>query len=601
MINIKRFGVPAILAVFLFVMCAVPAWCTVKYVRTVGLDSNNGLSWAAAKKTVQGAIASAISGDEIWVASGTYIQTLSLYAINQPQTLVLKSGVSLYGGFIGTETTRTQRNPATNVSVLDGGRAVTVVTAPVGATATTVLDGFTIRYGSGASGGAITCIDSAMTISNNIIIYNTALYYGGGIYVESSSVTITNNTITANIAPFGGGIACLESASPIIRNNKFTTNTASYDGSGIYCYHNTTPIIANNTVTTNIANSEGAGVYCHDSAATIVNNVIVGNNATSNGGGLACLDASPNIVNNIISSCNSGIRNNGTGTPIVRSNCVYGNTAYAYSGISAGSGDVAVNPMFLNAGVGNYHLNLLSPLINAGYNDIAGLPTTDMDGQARIQAGAIDIGIDEASGLPAALTTITGAKTANANTWVNLTNAPVSEAFNGYFYIEPEEHVMGIRVDKPGHTVTKGKLAIVDGVIRTNADGERYIYANTANSNGTGSISPVFLTTRAIGGANLNYNLANGTGQQGVAEAYGPNNIGLLIKTAGIVVNPITATSFYVSDGGQNSVKVVVASGVSVPQVNTNISVTGISSCEKSGNDLVPVIKVKAPGDITIY
>ena len=600
--KIQRFGILAILAAFLFAMCIAPAYCSVIYVKTAGVDTNNGVSWATAKKTVQAAITLGVNGDEIWVASGTYNQTTAPYGANQPQTINLKTGVSLYGGFAGTETLRTQRNPVVNISILDGGGGVTVLAAPPGASATTVLDGFTIRNGRSTSGGGIACISSAMTISNNIITSNTALYYGGGIYVESSAVTIANNTITGNNAPFGAGITCMESASPVIKNNKITTNTASYDGSGIYCYHNTTPIIANNTVTSNTALSEGAGIYCHDSSPKIANNVIVGNTATSNGGGLACLDASPNIANNIVSSCSSGIRSSGTGTPLIRSNCVYGNTSYAYSGISAGSGDLAVSPMFVNAGAGDYHLNSLSPLINAGYNEITGLPTTDIDGQARIQAGAIDIGSDEVAGLPAALTTITGAKTAKANTWINLINAPVTTAFTGYFYIEPEEHVMGIRVDKPSHTLTKNKLAIVDGVIRTNADGERYIYANTANSNGTGSVKkPVFLTIRAIGGDDLNYNPTNGSGQQGIAEAYGPNNIGLLIKTAGIVANPITSTSFYVSDGGQNNVKVVVVSGVSIPQVNQNVSITGISSCEKSGSDLVPVIKVKAPGDITIY
>ncbi len=32
----------------------------------------------------------------------------------------LKNGVAIYGGFAGTETLRTQRNPATNVTVLSG-------------------------------------------------------------------------------------------------------------------------------------------------------------------------------------------------------------------------------------------------------------------------------------------------------------------------------------------------------------------------------------------------------------------------------------------------------------------------------------------------
>ena len=32
----------------------------------------------------------------------------------------MKNGVGIYGGFLGTETLRSQRNPASNVTVLSG-------------------------------------------------------------------------------------------------------------------------------------------------------------------------------------------------------------------------------------------------------------------------------------------------------------------------------------------------------------------------------------------------------------------------------------------------------------------------------------------------
>jgi hypothetical protein len=49
------------------------AYGTTRYVNAARPDdSGDGLSWATAEKTLQAALLSAGSGDEIWVAAGTY-------------------------------------------------------------------------------------------------------------------------------------------------------------------------------------------------------------------------------------------------------------------------------------------------------------------------------------------------------------------------------------------------------------------------------------------------------------------------------------------------------------------------------------------------
>lgn len=68
------------------------------------------------------------------------------------------------------------------------------------------------------------------------------------------------------------------------------------------------------------------------------------------------------------------------------------------AGISCGDGMLFnVNPMFVDAIAGNYHLKACSPAINAGWNpipDTLGI-LTDPDGAARIANGKVDIGLYE--------------------------------------------------------------------------------------------------------------------------------------------------------------------------------------------------------------
>lgn len=103
---------------------------------------HDGRSWATAYLKAQDATGTAQAGDEIWVAGATYSEAITL-----------KSGVALYGGFSGSEVSRSQRSITANVTILDGGQVRTVVQADASVTQTAVVDGFTIRNGVSHSGG----------------------------------------------------------------------------------------------------------------------------------------------------------------------------------------------------------------------------------------------------------------------------------------------------------------------------------------------------------------------------------------------------------------------------------------------------------------
>ncbi|MGE5463637.1 MAG: hypothetical protein ACM3PS_09790, partial [Syntrophothermus sp.] len=124
------------------------------YVNANAAGMNNGTSWTNAYTGLQSALTAAISGDEIWVAAGTYTPGTAKSA-----TFQLKSGVALYGGFTGNETTIDQRDPKDNVTILSGeigapsnmGDNIYHVVTASGTNETAVLDGFTITAGN-ASG-----------------------------------------------------------------------------------------------------------------------------------------------------------------------------------------------------------------------------------------------------------------------------------------------------------------------------------------------------------------------------------------------------------------------------------------------------------------
>ena len=152
----------------------VSAVGAVLHVDALAAGSNDGSSWADAFTDLQTALATSISGDEIWVASGTYAPAGP--DGDRAATFQLVSGVGVYGGFSATEAVRDRRNPAAYVTVLSSDlnandHAVSTaadlaneltrsdnsfhVTTGTGADETAVLDGFVITAGYANGPGAL--------------------------------------------------------------------------------------------------------------------------------------------------------------------------------------------------------------------------------------------------------------------------------------------------------------------------------------------------------------------------------------------------------------------------------------------------------------
>lgn len=190
---------------------------------------------------------------------------------------------------------------------------------------------------------------------------------------------------------------------------------------------------------------------------------------------------------------------------------------------------------------------------------------------------------------------------------VLITSAVVSAAWDDVFYLEADERNAGLRVELENHGIEEGMRADVTGYIDTNANGERYIAADVAVQsdppNDTGFVGPLGMSCKAIGGADWNYDSSTGAGQRGVVGGAGLNNIGLLVRTCGKVTQFDTAvppTWFKIDDGSGVSVKCVVPDDVTINTGWQIVGVTGVSSCEKVGDDLERVLLVRTQDDIDV-
>lgn len=186
-------------------------YAAVRYVKPTASGTGTGSSWANASANLQAMIDASVSGDEVWVAAGTYKPTAyptgcTGCTTTRDRAFILKNGVKVYGGFAATGTpVFADRNIAANPTILSGdfnnddvitgsGSTLSItgntenayhVVLSVSDAATTVLDGFTVR---GANGNG----SSSITVESQTATQNLS----GGMYNISSSPTITNTTFT---------------------------------------------------------------------------------------------------------------------------------------------------------------------------------------------------------------------------------------------------------------------------------------------------------------------------------------------------------------------------------------------------------------------
>ncbi len=340
-----------------------PAKAGVLYVKAGAAGAGDSTSWADAYSDLQDALFVAVAGDQIWVAAGTYTPG---GPGARAATFQLKSGIGIYGGFAGTEVSRSERDPATNLTILSGdlnGNDIEVlepadlvdestrsdnsfhVVTGSGADETALLDGFVItggnaKYAGNFDGGGMINVGTVTVPANPTLVNctfhrNSARRNGGGIYNELGDPTITDCVFSENHgngSPMGQGGGGVHNArgSLTLRRCWFGGNTSIGGGAGLY-NNNASPTVIDTTFDGNRAvgsgeTDTGGGIRNHSSSnATIINCTFTGNSARY-GGGISNTGSSPTVVNCIFTRNEANGRGGGfnswMGNPTVI-NCTF--------------------------------------------------------------------------------------------------------------------------------------------------------------------------------------------------------------------------------------------------------------------------------------
>lgn len=410
-------------------ICLLPLAATAQttyYVTSEATTPAAGTSWETAT-TLSDALNTAKAKDQIWLKEGTY-----------PGGITLQSGVSLYGGFAGTESSIDERTidsdkayRMTHQTILSGDtdnndrvdgvnlifpanqsrddNATHVLTINLDPTEQsgnnnterTVVDGITIKGGHAdgvnEQGGGILVEGNnskggVYIIRRCFFIENYATR-GGALYVNNQ-VNNTNNN------------ECLIDRCGFFNNAAGQRGTAVNEGGAIYLAG------AGTVVNCAVFNNENGGIYLANRAAKVINSTVTRNTASG-------IDGTGHEVRNTVIWGNSTLSSDNARPNF--QNCAYpeanaentntGNNVYLAAKNNEEKGPHFSSPSLKTGFDTDFTLSAsnryplwtwepieATPLVDAGDNqayDEAGYGNVDLNGDPRVQNGTIDIGAFE--------------------------------------------------------------------------------------------------------------------------------------------------------------------------------------------------------------
>lgn len=364
----------------------------IRYVKPTATGTGDGLSWENASADLQKMIDELADNNsqnqagEVWVAAGTYApQSQLISGTGYSASFRMRDGISVYGGFAGTEESKIEREKAStmpwdfkNETILeaayyngdltwtnnkwtltsDSRHVVWFAPMPgeYAFTNVTTLDGVTIQggYAQGGTGlddfktdrgGGVYMDGSNAYLSNCIVKENYATDNGGGVYLKNGRVM--TSFIYNNNADADGGAVYVENRGLVHRS--MLANNSALNGAGVYL-HNVTEtsedhpeylILSTCVVSNNTVRGNGA-VYC-DKGGVLMQNTITNNNCVtatdatdpnaSQTGGIY-IDEYALVLNSVLWNNQMGVSPNGTNIPMYARNPSADKVKFLYNAIS---------------------------------------------------------------------------------------------------------------------------------------------------------------------------------------------------------------------------------------------------------------------------
>lgn len=410
------------------------------YVDANASGLNNGTTWANAYNDLQYALSTAVNwGDQIWIKSGVYVPDASVPISRGASFSFYSSGVSIYGGFNGTETHPDQRDIENNPTILSGDNGqndhLDVFTdnafhVIVAGRNNLHFDGIIIEGGyadgsvTNAYGSAIHKYISTKEISmNQCVVRNNYCEFLGAVYYrqdmttsDSLTFTVTNCEFYGNKARAGSAIY-VETRNDIAKNSNVqglsvnVSNSLFYENESMDTPHGTgragssiSAVARGSALTLNLTNctfTKNQDTWSDPNNVNRNSTIVVGihpsahSSTTMNTNIANCIfwnnkDKDGNLATNSIT-----LSDNNSPTSLEVDNSLM--TYPSEIPVAGLSNCISSDPLFANAGLNDFRLSSGSPAIDAGNNSYV-VGTEDLAGNSRIYNSTIDMGAYEFNG-----------------------------------------------------------------------------------------------------------------------------------------------------------------------------------------------------------